>query len=115
MSKNNLENNNKGESVSAITQQKADDFDYPLNLIKEKMNITSLQEKFQLLTLPPETWEIRRVREHFGVNPYTVKQNRELLNLNQILAKLSPKRGKTIPDEVADVVKHFFVMIITAD
>ena len=37
MSKNNLENNNKGESLSTITQQKADDFGYLLNLSKEKL------------------------------------------------------------------------------
>ena len=36
MSKNSLENNKKKESVSAITQQKADDFDYLMNLIKKK-------------------------------------------------------------------------------
>ena len=49
VSKNNLENNNKEESVSAIIQQKADDFDHLMNLIKEKMNISSRQEKLQLL------------------------------------------------------------------
>ena len=47
VSKNSLENNNKGESVSDITQQKADDFDYLMNLIKEKMNISSRQERLQ--------------------------------------------------------------------
>ena len=36
VSKNNLENNNKDESVSVITQQKAHDFDHLMNLIKEK-------------------------------------------------------------------------------
>ena len=49
VSENNLENNNKEEFVSAITQQKADDFDHLMNLIKEKMNIYSQQEKLQLL------------------------------------------------------------------
>ena len=39
VSKNSLENNNKEESVSAITQQKVDDFDYLMNLIKEKMDM----------------------------------------------------------------------------
>ena len=63
VSKNSLGNNSKRESVSAITQQKADDFDYLMNLIKEKMNI-SWQEKLQLSTLVPKTWEIRKVGEY---------------------------------------------------
>ena len=58
VSKNSLENNNR-ESVSAITQQKVDGFDYLKNLIKEKMNISSRQEKLQLLKLVSKTWEIR--------------------------------------------------------
>ena len=109
VSKNSLKNNNKEESVYAITQQKADDFDYLMNLIKEKINISSHQEKLQLLTLVPKTWEIRKVCEYFGVNPYTVKQARELSSLNGILTKPSPKRGKTIADEVVDPVKQFFL------
>ena len=42
------------------------------------------------------------------MNPYTVKQDRELLSLNGILTKPSPKSGKTIADEVVDAVKQFF-------
>ena len=101
MSKNSFENNNKGKSVSAITQQKADDFDYLINISPQQM-------KLQLLTLVPKTWEIRRVCEYFGRNPYTVKQTREILSLNRILTKPSPKRGKTIADEVVDIAKQFF-------
>ena len=78
MSKNSLKNNNKEESVYAITQQKADDFDYLMNLIKKKINISSWQDKLQMLTLVPKTWEMRKVCEYFGVNPYTVKQASEL-------------------------------------
>ena len=63
VSKNSLGNNSKRESVSAITQQKADDFDYLMNLIKEKINI-SRQEKLQLSTLVPKTWGIRKVGEY---------------------------------------------------
>ena len=58
VSKNSLENNNR-ESVSAMTQQKVDGFDYLKNLIKEKMNISSRQEKLQLLKLVSKTWKIR--------------------------------------------------------
>ena len=93
VSKNSLENKNKGDSASAITQQKADDLDYTRNLI------SSRQEKLQLLTIVPKTRK-RKVCKYFGVNPYTVKQARELLNLNRILIKPSSKRGKTIADEV---------------
>ena len=49
VSKNSLENKNKGDSASAITQQKADDLDYIRNLI------SSRQEKLQLLTIVPKT------------------------------------------------------------
>ena len=31
-----------------------------------------------MLTLVPKTWEMRKVCEYFGVNPYTVKQASEL-------------------------------------
>ena len=79
-----------------------------MNLVKGKMNISSQQEKLELLTHVPKTWEIRKVYENFGVNPYTVKQARELLSLNRILTKPSPKRGKTIADQVVDAMKQFF-------
>ena len=54
------------ESVSAITQQKADDFDYLMNLYKEKMNI-SRQGKLQLSTLVPKTKGIRKVGEYLVI------------------------------------------------
>ena len=79
-----------------------------MNLVKGKMNISSQQEKLELLIHVPKTWEIRKVYENFGVNPYTVKQARELLSLNRILTKPSPKRGKTIADQVVDAMKQFF-------
>lgn len=68
MSKESLMNNNKGQSISTMTQQKSDDFEYFMNLIKEKICISSRQEKLQLPTLVSKTWEVR-VCEYFVVNP----------------------------------------------
>ena len=61
-------NNNKGQSIFTITQQKSDDFEYFMNLIKEKIYISSQQEKLQLPALVSKTWEVR-VCEYLVVNP----------------------------------------------
>ena len=68
MSKESLMNNNKGQSIFTIAQQKSNDFEYFMNQIKEKIYISSRQEKLQLPTLVSKTWEVR-VREYFVVNP----------------------------------------------
>ena len=67
-----------------------------MELLKEKCEISSRQEKLRLLTLVPDTWTIKQTSEEFGVSNRLVKQARQLKKEKGILSEPERKKGRTL-------------------
>ena len=51
--------------------QKANDLDKLVVLIKEKLNVSNKREKIQILTLKPESWSLQKTAKEFKVSKAT--------------------------------------------
>ena len=59
-------------------QTKADDLEYLVTCMKEKLKVFNRREKLQVLTLTPRSWKIRRAAQEFGVSKGTIQKARSL-------------------------------------
>ena len=75
-------------------EQKAEQFDKLMGLIREKISHSTKQKQLQLLTLAPETCSRETIADFFGVSEYLVRESRELFKKNVILAEIEGKKGK---------------------
>ena len=55
-----------------VCKTKADNLDYFVDCMKEKMQLSNKNEKLQILTLIPKSWSIRKAAEEFGVSKSTI-------------------------------------------
>ena len=49
-------------------QSKADDLDFLVQCMKEKLKISNRKQKLQILTLIPNSWSVRKATEEFQVS-----------------------------------------------
>ena len=84
------------------------DMDRLVELLKEKMQVSSKQKQVQLLTLAPESWTIEKVVEEFKVSTYKVKEARKLKKEFGILADPKVKVGRPLPKEIEERVINFY-------
>ena len=75
---------------------KCSDLDRLTELLKDKLKMSSTQEKVKLLTLVPESWSISKACNEFDVSEYLVKKARKLKNSKEILAEPEKKERKCI-------------------
>lgn len=81
-----------------ILEQKADDLDRLMSLVKQKTSPSKRDEKMQLLTLGPESWTITQaVTKLPCVKYYMIQQSWKLLKEKELLAIPDSKRGKEAP------------------
>ena len=71
---------------------KCSDLDRLTELLKEKLKMSSTQEKVKILTLAPESWSISKTCNEIHVPEYLVKKARKLKNSKGILAE--PEKTK---------------------
>ena len=79
-----------------------------MELLKEKCEISSRQEKLRLLTLVPDTWTIKQTSEEFGVSNRLVKQARQLKKEKGILDEPESKKGRTLDMATIQRVGAFY-------
>ena len=84
------------------------DLDRLVQLVKEKIEISSQRKKVQLLTLAPESWSIAKCAAEFNVSEYQVKKARSLKKEKGILAEPQPNTGKPISKELEERVKRYY-------
>ena len=60
--------------ISKEIEQKANDLDIMVDLMKEKNKISSRKVKIQILTMIPSSWTVRKTANFFGVSNYMVRQ-----------------------------------------
>ena len=88
----------KRPDLTADLNQKANDLDILMDLIKDKMTVSNREKKVQLLTLVPMSWTCEKVVSFFpNVTKYMLRQARSLLAEKGILSKLAQRKGKKLP------------------
>ena len=90
------------KSMRAI-QQKAEDLDVLVHLMKDKLKFLSRQRKVQLLTIVPHSWSIEKAKEEFQVSGYVIRQARKLDSEKGILELPDQKQGKVITEKASSV------------
>ena len=74
-------------------------------LIKEKLSVTSRNEKAKLLTLTPESWANEKTMKE--ASKYLVKKARSLKKELGMLAEPKAKTSKVLLQEIVTTVKDF--------
>ena len=82
-----------------LKSSKCNDLYKLVRLIKEKLLVSSWNEKVKLLTLTPESWTIEKTMKEFEVSKYLVKKARSLKKELGILAEPKAKTGKVLPQK----------------
>ena len=75
-----------------------------VGLIKEKLLVSSWNEKVKLLTLTPESWTIEKTMKEFEVSKHLVKKDRSLKKELGILAEPKGKTEKVLSQETVTTV-----------
>jgi len=88
---------------------KAKCFDKMIELLVAKMKtVESTKMKIHTLTLAPTDWSHKKVMDVFGVSEYIVKKAHKLCSEKGILAVPEPKWGKSLPDDIVQLVEAFY-------
>ena len=87
---------------------KCSDLDRLTALLKEKLKMSSAQEKVKILILAPESWSISKTCNEFDVSKYLIKKARKLKNSKGILAEPGKKKGNVLSDETKLKVLEIF-------
>ena len=87
-----------------VESSKCNDLYKLVGLIKEKLLVSSWNEKVKLLTLTPESWTIEKTMKEFEVSKYLVKKARSLKKELGILAETKAKTDKVLPQETVTTV-----------
>ena len=86
--------------------QKANDLDKLVELMKEKLKV--LREKIQILTLTPKSWSLQKMTKEFKVSKATAPKARILREEKGILAVPQPVIGKRLSEKTVNSVLEFY-------
>ena len=75
-----------------------------VGLIKEKLLVSSWNEKVKLLSLTPESWTIEKTMKEFEVSKHLVRKDRSLKKELGILAEPKGKTEKVLSQETVTTV-----------
>ncbi len=88
--------------------EKCEDFDRLIDLLKEKISISSHQKQVQMLTLAPSSWSIAKTVQEFKVSEHKVKLARKVMKENSILEEVELKLGRPLSKDSEMRVKQFY-------
>ena len=74
----------------------------------EKLKTASYSEPVQIRTLVPDKWSRIYCSEYFNIFEYLVWTSHEIKKVGGILAKLAPKKGKSITTETLHLVTNVY-------
>ena len=103
-------NERSSEESADEVKIKAADLDRLTEQMSEKLTTgtTTSEEKFQILTLTPDSWTTEKAALYFDVSEYQVQQARDMRKSRGILSKPDNKRGKPLSKSTAAKVQLFF-------
>ena len=76
--------------------------------MQEKLKTASYSEQIQSFTLIPHKWSRMYCSEYFNVFEYLVWTSHEIEKVGRILAKPTPKKGKTITTETLHLLTNVY-------
>lgn len=77
--------------------------------LKEKFcSSTSRSEKIQILTILPKSWSIRKIAKEFEAPNFMVRKAKLLVKEKGILSSPNFKPGKSLPENVINIVREFY-------
>ena len=80
-----------------------------LDQIIQKFNVSkSRQEKFQLLSLAPKSWERKKLRKVFGASEQQAIKLKQLVSEHEILIFPNPKKERALPLVIETLVTTFY-------
>ena len=77
-------------------------------VMHEKIKQASYSEQIQILALVPGKWSRMYCSEYFNVFEYLVSTSYEIKKVGGIIAKSTPKKGKSITTETLHLVTIVF-------
>ena len=83
--------------------------------VKEKISISSSQEKIKLLTLVPPSWTIKDSSSYFGVTKSMIKKAKKLESEKGLFAEPNKKLGKKISEDMVKCILVFLAFLNTTD
>ena len=102
-----LDQYNSKEPSQTMDDAKAEDFDNPFYLLKERLKESSCREKVYILTVVPNSLSMEHAAEFFNVSEYLTRTARSLKEAKGILADSDSKTGKRIAEYV-EAVRLFY-------
>lgn len=77
--------------------------------LKEKFAITTKRsDKMTILSVLPMSWSVKKIQDEFGVSNYMARAVKKLVKEKGILSTPNPKPGRTLNENVAELVKDFY-------
>ena len=86
--------------LAAPECSKHTDLDWLTEILKNKLTISSTQEKIKMLTLTSKSWSIAKKCSEFNVSKYLAKRARKLNSSKGVLAEPDKKKGNLSRDEI---------------
>ena len=94
---------------TVITGAPTDDGTKMIQQLKEKFWETKRRsEQFQVLTVLPKSWLVKKVQQEFGVSEYLARQSKKLVEESGILSLPGPLHGPSQPPETVFIVSSFY-------
>ena len=89
--------------------QKANDLDKIVELVKENLRYQIRQEKIQILTLTAESWSSQKPVKGFQVSKTTAGKARKLREVKDILAVPQPVIENRLSEKTVNSVLEFYL------
>ena len=103
-----LKNSESDSYDESDMKEKVDDLVRLHETMQEKLKTASYLEPIQILTLVPDKWSRMYYSEYFNIFEYLVWTSHEIKKVGGILAKPSPKKGKTITTKTLHLVTNAY-------
>ena len=91
-----------------VCKMKANDLDYLVHYMKEKMKLSNRNEKLQILTLIPKSWSIRKAAEEFSVSKRTIQKAKLLRDTKGISFLEFCSHSKISEEFIKNITSFYF-------
>ena len=88
-------------------QTKADDLDYFVNCMKEKIKVSNRWQQLQILTLTQKYWSVRKAAKQFSASKSEIQKVKLLNDQKDIIAYLNVVKRHRISQDIFELIKFF--------
>ena len=95
-------------NIAAETQSNANDLDYLVDCMKDKLKIPNRRKRLQILTLVPNSWSLRKAAEVFSVSKSTIQKSWLLRDEEGIAEYPDLLKRQKLTEEIINKIKSFY-------